>query len=279
MNSDLIEQSLSEAPRKAVRSAWMQDLDTVRVLWRRDLLRFLRQPSRIVGALGQPIIFWLVIGAGMTSTFRLPGASNVNYLEYFFPGVVQMVVVFASIFSTLSVIEDRHQGFLQAVLVSPGSRAAMVLGKSLGSTTVALMQVALFIGLAPFAGFSLASVSWAPLLGSLILTSLGLTCFGFAVAWLLDNVQAYHAIQMTLLVPLWVISGAMFPAPTTGVFGVLMHLNPLAFAVDATRRSLYGGALPPGVPSASSLAFDGAVLLLAALAAFGVAVAAASRKR
>ena len=101
------------------------DLATAQVLWLRDLKRFLRQPSRIIGALGQPVIFWGVIGSGMATTFRVPN-SQLDYLEFFFPGVVLMVVLFASIFASVSVIEDRHHGFLQAVLAGPGSRAALV---------------------------------------------------------------------------------------------------------------------------------------------------------
>ena len=117
------------------------DLATVRVLWWRDLARFFRQPSRLAGALGQPILFWLIIGTGMASTFRMPGAdAAVGYLQFFYPGVVLMVVLFAAIFTTVSVIEDRHAGFLQAVLAGPGSRAALVLGKTLGSASVALTQ-------------------------------------------------------------------------------------------------------------------------------------------
>lgn len=260
------------------RSAWRQDLDTVRVLWRRDLMRFLRQPSRIVGALGQPVIFWGVLGSGMASTFRLPG-SELGYLEYFFPGVVTMVVLFASIFSTLSVIEDRHQGFLQTVLVSPGSRAAVVAGKCLGAATVALIQAALFLALSPLAGFPLAQTSWPQVFAALLLMSLSLCALGVALAWWLDNVQAFHAIQMTLLVPLWGVSGAMFPAPESSVFQTVMRANPLAYAVEAVRRAMYGGQIPDGVPQLAG-AFTGfAVLIGAAALSLWAAVAVVGRRR
>jgi daunorubicin resistance ABC transporter membrane protein len=185
-------------------------LATIAVLARRDLVRFFRQPSRLIGALGQPVIFWLVIGSGFGETFRMPGA-DVPYLAYFFPGVVLMVVLFASIFTTASVIEDRHRGFLQSVLAAPGSRGALVVGKTLGSAAVALTQALLFLALAPLAGFPYASVHWPLLLAALALAAIALAGLGFAVAWGIDNVQGYHAIQMTLLVPLWVVSGAMFP--------------------------------------------------------------------
>jgi daunorubicin resistance ABC transporter membrane protein len=254
-------------------SALAYDLATAGVLWRRDLLRFFRQPSRLAGALGQPVIFWFVIGAGMSGTFRMPGAGGPGYLSFFFPGVVLMVVLFAAIFTTLSVIEDRHRGFLQAVLAGPGSRFALVLGKTLGSASVALTQAALFLLLAPAAGFPYLSVSWPLLLASLGLAAIGLAGLGFAVAWFVDNVQGYHAIQMTLLVPLWILSGAMFPVPADRPgFAAVMRWNPISYAVSATRRALAGAGAPGALPGSSArdlavcAAFAAAGLLLALLA-------------
>lgn len=220
------------------------DLNTIEVLWRRDLMRFWRQPSRLLGALGQPIIFWGVIGSGMAKSFVLEG-TDVGYLEYFYPGVVMMVSLFASIFASVSVIEDRHQGFLQAVLVGPGSRAALVLGKCMGSANVALVQIAMFLLLCTQAGFSPATIHWPLLVATLLLASTALCALGFAVAWFLDNVQAYHAIQMTFLVPLWVVSGAMFPpGGQSAGFEWAMRLNPIAYAVTAARHAFYGGVAP-----------------------------------
>lgn len=220
------------------------DLNTIEVLWRRDLMRFWRQPSRLIGALGQPIIFWGVIGSGMAKSFVLEG-TDVGYLEYFYPGVVMMVSLFASIFASVSVIEDRHQGFLQAVLVGPGSRAALVLGKCMGSANVALVQIGAFLLLCKMAGFAPGTIHWPLLVATLLLASTALCALGFAVAWFLDNVQAYHAIQMTLLVPLWVVSGAMFPpGGQTDTFSWAMRLNPIAYAVTAARHAFYGGVAP-----------------------------------
>lgn len=269
--SDTVALAPPEA-RRLPPSILVQELAVIGVLWRRDLLRFLRQPSRLVGALGQPVIFWGVIGSGMASTFRMPG-SPVGYLEYFFPGVVLMVVVFASIFATVSVIEDRHQGFLLPVLVAPGSRAALVLGKCLGSASVALLQSGLFILLAPWAGFSLGRVDWPLLAASLALISLALTALGFAVAWWLDNLQAFHAIQMTLLVPLWVVSGAMFPATHSPTFHAILRLNPIAYAVGAARAALYGGTTPAALAAASPAGPLESLLLLAGFTVLCLAAA------
>jgi len=251
------------------------DIATALVLARRDLVRFFRQPSRLVGALGQPVIFWLVIGSGFAGTFRMPGA-EVPYLAYFYPGVVLLVVLFASIFTTASVIEDRHRGFLQSVQAAPGSRAALVVGKSLGSAAVALTQAALFLALAPAAGFRLSDVDWLLLAAALGLSALALAALGFAVAWGLDHVQGYHAIQMTVLVPLWVLSGAMFPPPEGHpAVAVALRLDPLAHAVSAVRRALAGPGAPGVLPG--SAAGDLALCALFAASALGLALLASRR--
>jgi ABC-type multidrug transport system permease subunit len=191
------------------------------------------------------VVFWLVIGSGLAGTFRIPDL-DMGYMEYFFPGVIMLVLLFASIFASVSVIDDRRQGFLQAVLAGPGSRTALVWGKCLGSTSVAFIQGGIFFALTPLAGFPLAGIHWPLLLTAAVFTSLGLTALGFAVAWILDNVQAYHAVQMMVLIPLWVVSGAMFP-PGEGFYAVVMRLNPIAYGVSAVRHALYGGLAPSQV--------------------------------
>lgn len=254
------------------------DIATIGVLWRRDVTRFLRQPSRIIGALGQPVVSWLVIGSGMASTFRMPG-SDLGYLEFFYPGVVMMVLLFASIFSTVSVIEDRHQGFLQAVMAGPGSRASLVIGKCLGSMSVALIQAGLFLLLSPFAGFSSLTINWPLLLATLTLTSFGLTALGVAMAWWLDNLQAFHAVQMTLLMPLWIVSGAVFPPSRSGgVFSAIMSMNPLAYAVSAARHALYGGLAPAATTVWSSPLLDLSVVAVFAVLSTVFAVTLCSRR-
>jgi daunorubicin resistance ABC transporter membrane protein len=259
-----IEQSRPE------RSPLAEELATIAVLVRRDCKRFVREKSRVVGALLQPLIFWLVIGSGMSSTFVLPGARGVGYLEYFYPGVVVMVVLFTAIFTTMSVIEDRHSGFLQAVLVAPGSRASVVLGKCLGSASVALIQSVLFIALAPLAGFDPLAIEWPLLLAALALSCFGLCALGFAVAWWLDSTAGYHVVMSILLLPLWILSGAMFPASGGGVLAALQRFDPMGYSVSAVRRALYGGALPHGTGLGGGALFE--IVVLAAFAALAAAL-------
>jgi len=272
------------APRVGRRlpvSALAQDWAVVSVLWRRDLVRFFRERSRVIGALVQPLLFWLIIGSGMSATFALPGrTSGVSYLEYFFPGVIVMVTLFTSIFATMSVIEDRSRGFLQGVLAAPGSRAAVVLGKCAGASTVALVQAVAFLLLAPLAGFSLAVADWPVVAATLVLASLALTASGFAVAWWLDSTQGYHVVMSVLLIPMWILSGAMFPAPGVRWIQLVMRANPMAYAVSALRRGLYGGALPAGsgLTAVSAPGIDLLVLAAFALVAVTVAVRVCARR-
>lgn len=259
----MMEQSLGKLTQ---RPAWSEELSTIRVLIKRDCTRFVREKSRVVGALLQPLIFWLVIGSGMASTFVLPGARDVGYMEYFFPGVVLMVVLFTAIFTTMSVIEDRHSGFLQAVLVAPGSRASVVLGKSLGAATVALIQASLFVLLAPLAGFAASTIDWPLLCGALALSCFSLCTLGFAVAWWLDSTAGYHVVMSLLLLPMWILSGAMFPAPNAGVMAWVLACNPMSYAVSLVRRALYGGLLPQGTGVAGGSAW----MELCVVAAFAV---------
>jgi daunorubicin resistance ABC transporter membrane protein len=257
-----------------------QELATIRVLVKRDLVRFFREKTRVVGALLQPLIFWLVIGSGMSSTFRLPGSERVGYLEYFYPGVLIMVVLFTAIFTTMSVIEDRHSGFLQAVLVAPGSRVSVVLGKCLGSACVALSQGTLFLLLAPLAGFQLGDILWLPLLAGLVLTCVALCTVGFAVAWWLDSTAGYHVVMSLFLLPLWILSGAMFPARSGTLLGAIVAANPMSYAVSAVRRGLYGAALPPGMlPVGRGPWLEVLVLFVFVLMATLVAVSVCQRRR
>jgi ABC-2 type transport system permease protein len=220
----------------------------VYTLWRRELTRFLRQPSRIAGAVATPLLFWLFMGSGLSGSFRLPGGSaGHSYLEYFFPGTIVLVLLFAAIFSNISVIEDRHEGFLQGVLVAPVSRTALVAGKVLGGATLAWLQGVIFLILAPFSGIHLTAASALEAAGVLALLAITLTSLGFFFAWKLDSVQGFHGIMNVVLMPMWLLSGAFFPlsgAPRW--LSVLMRLNPLTYGVELLRQELSGQAAAPG---------------------------------
>ena len=210
-------------------------------LWRRDVVRFLRQRSRIVGALGTPLVFWVLLGSGLGSSFRV-GSTGVpagGYLEYFYPGTLALILLFTAIFSTISVIEDRHEGFLQGVMVAPAPRLAIVLGKILGGTTLALLQAMLFLLLAPLANTRI-PLETLPLL-ALVLTmfAFALTGLGFVLAWMLDSTQGFHAVMNLLLFPMWLLSGAVFPQTGASEWiRYVMLVNPMTYGVSALRTIL-----------------------------------------
>jgi len=212
-------------------------------LWRREIVRFLRQRSRVVGALGTPLMFWLVIGAGIGRSFKsddAPGAGN--YLQYFYPGTLLLILLFTAIFSTISIIEDRREGFLQGVLAAPVSRGAIVLGKLLGGATLATLQGAVFLALAPLAGLHLAPLSALALLAVMFLVALGLTGLGFMIAWPMESTQGFHAVMNLFLMPLWLLSGALFPGSgASPVLQWIMRVNPLTYNLQLIRGFFYGG--------------------------------------
>lgn len=242
-------------------------LAAIGMLLRRDLVRFFRQRSRIVGALLQPLIFWLVIGSGLQGSFRMPSGDPVGYMQYFYPGTLVLVVLFTSIFTTMSVIEDRQRGFLQAVLSAPISRLSLVLGKSLGSVAIAMLQAALFLLLSPLAGFSAATIDFPRLALGLGLIGLALSSVGFAIAWWLNSTQGYHVLMTVLLIPAWILSGAMFPlAGAKSWLRLLMTWNPLAYGVEFIRAALLGVATEPLQLGVVALFAAGAVALASAVA-------------
>ena len=159
-------------------------------LCQREIVRFYRQRSRLLGALGTPVIFWLLIGSGIGASFRPPSApQEMNFLEYFYPGTLLLIILFTSIFSTISVIEDRREGFLLSVLVSPIPRSALVVGKLMGGATLAFLQSVPFLLLAPAVGISLAMANLPALVFSLFLIAFVLTGLGFVFAWQIDSTQ------------------------------------------------------------------------------------------
>lgn len=244
-------------------------------LWWREIVRFYRQTSRVIGVLASPLVFWLVIGSGFGTSFRSGGGDGQqHYLDYFYPGALIMIVLFTSIFTMMSVIEDRKEGFLLSVLVAPVPRTAIVLGKVLGGTTLSAIQGMIFLIFAPFTGVHFDLVRVLLLAAVIFLVSFSLTALGFAIAWPMDSSQAFHGIVNLFLIPLWLLSGALFPlAGASGWIRVIMRLNPLTYGVEALRGLLY-----PGTGTAFPLPSSMATLLLFSLVMFGFAFLMANRR-
>jgi ABC-2 type transport system permease protein len=217
----------------------------------RELRRFFRQRTRIVGALGQPILFWILFGAGLGGSFRMPGSSvSPGYANYFLPGVAVMILLFTAIFSTISIIEDRREGFLQAVLVSPIPRSSLVLGKVLGGCILAVLQALIFVGIAPLlAGLGavapvslhLSLTTWLLAAAWMALIAFVLTSLGYLIAWPMDSTQGFHAVMSVFLMPMWLLSGAFFPVPEQGWLAWIMRANPLTYGLAGLRRLMAEG--------------------------------------
>lgn len=224
-------------------------------LLKRELVRFFRQKNRVIGALATPLMFWILLGAGLSSSFHPPSDNSVTMTAsaYFFPGTVTLIILFTSIFSTISIIEDRREGFLQSVLVAPISQGSIVFGKILGGTTIAVLQGALFLVLSGKAGIHLTPSTFFAAVGIMILMGFALTGLGFAIAWRMDSTMGFHAIMNLFLMPMWLLSGALFPmAGVPKILQWIMKLNPLTYGVAALRQILYWPLPPgPGLPELS----------------------------
>jgi ABC-2 type transport system permease protein len=230
----------------------------VETLWQRELIRFWRQKSRVLGVVASPLIFWAVIGFG----------SGPNGPKLFFPGTVVLTVLFSAIFSTMSIIEDRREGFLLSMLVSPASRTSLVLGKILGSATLAWIQGMVILAFAPLAGIDLSIGELAPLAGIVFLISFTLTALGFLIAWKFDSTQGYHAVMNLLLLPMWLLSGAVFSISGASAWiRAIMLVNPLTYSTALLRQ-----ILTPGVSDGSPEAATSLVVTVA----FGIVLLAGS---
>lgn len=227
---------LDVVPR-GVAAAWM--------LARREWTRFFRQRNRVSAAIVQPLLFWALFGTGLRGSFE--GAGGQDFLEFFLPGTVALIVLFTAIFATISVIEDRREGFMQAVLVAPVGRWPVLAGKVLGGSAIAWVQAVFFLALVYLFGTATLGVTTAPLLGLLALVAVAMCGLGMVVAWPMDSTQGFHAIMMLGLMPMWLLSGAFFPVPvmdgSEGLsqwgLGMVMRANPLTYAMAEMRHLLY----------------------------------------
>ena len=234
-------------------------------LCERELVRFFRQRHRVIGALATPIVFWLLIGGGMGRSLNFGGAGGESYIRYFFPGTLVMILLFTAIFSTISVIEDRREGFLQGVLVAPVPRAAIALGKILGGTALATAQGVLFLLLAPLVGFRFGVGMALAVVAVMIVLSFALTSLGLSIAWRMTSTQGFHAIMNLFLMPMWFLSGALFPPEGAwGPLRWLMLANPLTYGLSALRRMLHGASAGVDLPG------PGMQISLVVTAAFAV---------
>jgi ABC-2 type transport system permease protein len=244
-------------------------------LWKREVVRFYRNRSRVVGVIASPLLFWIVIGSGFGTSFRgAGGQGSQHYLDFFFPGALTMIVLFTAIFTMMSVIEDRNEGFLLSVLVAPVHRSVIVLGKVLGGTTLAAGQGILFLIFAPLIGIHFTLASFALIVLTVFLIAFSLTALGFAIAWPMDSTQAFHAIINLFLIPLWLLSGSLFPLSGASFWiKAIMRINPLTYGTEALRSLLF-----PGAAVDFSLSLSITILAVFSVIMFVIAFVIANRR-
>ena len=240
----------------------------IATLARRELVRFVRQRSRLVGALGQPLLFWLLLGAGLKASFVPAGEPvGTGAAQYLYPGILALTLLFTSIFATISVVEDRRAGFLQGVLASPAPRWSIVMGQAVGATALGVIQGGLLLLLAPAAGVALTPARVLASLGVMLPMAFAMAALGLVLAWRLESTQGFHALMNLALMPMWLLSGALFPAAgAPGWMALLMKVNPMAYGLAVLRRCLLG-SVPNGgraVRELAVMAACGAIALLAA---------------
>ncbi len=226
-------------------SAVSQSIAT-QVIWmlaHREWVRFFRQPFRVIAALGQPILFWILFGTGMHSAFRGGGQAG-DFMTYFLPGTTAMILLFTAIFATISIIEDRREGFLQSVLVAPTPRWTIAMGKVLGGSAIAWVQAMVFVAIAVATGMVSIGPQTLLLVGFMFLAAIAMTSLGVCFAWPMDSTQGFHALMNMVLMPMWLLSGSFFPIPAlTGgepmgqmAMHWIMRCNPMTYSVSGMRH-------------------------------------------
>jgi ABC-2 type transport system permease protein len=272
----LAQQIRVAVPERSFRS----DLRAVSIVWRREMIRFRRDRLRAVTSLIQPLLFLLVLGTGLSSLAKGSLPSGVDFRTFIYPGVLAMSVLFTAIFSAASIVWDREFGFLREMLVAPVSRAALVIGKCLGGATIATFQGIVILALAGLAGVPYNPVLFLILIGELLLLAFTITAFGVMMAARITQFQAFMALTQMLVMPLFFLSGALYPlSGLPGWLSVLTRIDPLTYVVGPMRHAVFSHLdLPPAFsahlsPSITWLGWPVPIWLsLAIVAAMGLAM-------
>jgi ABC-2 type transport system permease protein len=215
-------------------------MSTIYVLWLRELRRYIRSRSQIVASLGQPVLYLVALGFGLAPVFEKAGQGN--YIQFVAPGIIAMTVLFSSVFSGIGLLWDRQFGFLKETLVAPVPRIQIMIGRTLGAATVAMIQGLLVAAVCFMAGFRIASLATIPLAFLfLCLIACLFASLGTAIGSVLQNMQGFQLIMNFLVMPIFFLSGALYPLKNLPkAMSVITSLDPLAYGVDGLRMSLIG---------------------------------------
>ena len=217
-------------------------MDIVYTIWLRNMKRYLRSKSRIIGSLGMPLFFLLVLGFGLNSVVRIPGGAGEDYTGFIVPGIVAMSVLFTSVFSGIQIIWDKQFGFLKETLVAPVSRLEIMLGQTLGGATTACIQGLIILVLSLFMGLNVTSLLGLMVAAAfMVLIGLSFTAFGIAIASKMEDMHGFQLIMNFVIFPIFGLSGALFPIDSLPSWlRSLTLLDPLTYGVEGIRYGLAG---------------------------------------
>ena len=214
------------------------------VICLREFIKFFREKSRLLGTLARPVLWLFVVGNGMSALIR-PQA-GLSYLQFIFPGMIGMTILFASIFSSISIVWDREFGFMKEMLVAPISRLSIVIGKAISGTAISVAQAVIILVFVPFLGISLTFAQFLEVTAVAVLVSFCITSLGILIAARLTSFDGFNIIMNFLVMPMFFLSGAMYPVTSMpAALRMLSHVNPLTFGIDAFKHVLLREATPP----------------------------------
>jgi ABC-2 type transport system permease protein len=214
-------------------------------IWYRDVLRFVRDRTRIFTSLGQPLLFLFVFGGGLSPAMSGLGGGQIDFTSFLFPGIIAMAVLFTAIFSAVSIVWDREFGFLKEVLVAPVSRTAVALGKVAGGSTVAMFQGVIILLFAPLIGVHLSAAQIVVLIALMLLTAATMTSLGVLIAARMHSMEGFQMMMNFVLMPMFFLSGAFFPLQNVPLWMEwLGRIDPMTYGVDPIRQVALHGNVP-----------------------------------
>jgi ABC-2 type transport system permease protein len=240
----------------------LASLRAVYIIWYRDILRYWRDRWRLVASLAQPLLFLVVFGSGLSSALGggFGRGSGLSYIQFVYPGIIGMSILFSAIFGAMSIVWDREFGFLKEVLVAPIDRWAVAIGKALGGTTQAMIQGLILLVLAPLVGVKLNLLTVVVLIPLAAVLAFGLASFGVAIASMMKSLQGFQVVMNFLMMPMFFLSGALFPLTNLpGWMTVLTRADPASYGIDPIRRVVLSGS---GSPNAYGLTLGGHILAI-----------------
>ncbi len=229
---------------------------TVYVIWLREMIKFIRERTRIIIMISQPLLYLLILGQGLRSLFQLD-IEGFDYLTFMYPGIVAMSILFTATFSAVSIIWDREFGFLKEVLVAPVPRSAVAFGKIVGGSSTSLIQGLILLLFAPLAGLSLSIGIIAQIIPILLVMAFAITSLGIVLAAYTDSMEGFQMITNFIVIPLFLLSGAFFPLGMAPEWmQVIMKFNPVVYGVDALRNVMFTDAAVRELVVYYSLSYD-----------------------